>query len=263
LQFTYFPPEERGKLWPYEARTKWRWWTALLMTVLIVLAGSVAATFVGAFFQGFFGALGRRSGAIAQAPRIQEFQIFSLILVNVFWALFSTLAARAGGAKLSDVIALKRGVGGWKMYAECLFAVACLIAVYGSIATFVFQVNLIADALPIASMLWGSWWPLALFAVVVGAPVAEEFLFRGFLQTALMPTFLGYWGSALVATIAWTLLHAHYSIPSQVQVFLMGVLCAWYLRRSGSLYLAMFCHGCYNLLISLGVMLLPKAWYGF
>ncbi len=259
MQFTYFPPEERGKFWPYEARTKWRWWTAFGIAVAIIFVGS----FLGSIFGTVFRTLGVGPGAGVRTPVIVTDLLVTLIFIAVFWTWFCKMAARAGGATLRDVLALRQGVGGWKLYAECAAAVICLVALYVPAASLIFRIDLSADALPMATALRGDWWPLALAVVVVGAPVSEEFIFRGFLQTALVQTRLGYWGGAVVSTTAWTLLHAHYSVAGMGIVFAMGILCVWYLRRSGSLYMAMFCHALYNLLVSLGVMFLPKAWLGF
>lgn len=88
-------------------------------------------------------------------------------------------------------------------------------------------------------------WLFAL-GVGIGAPLAEELLFRGFLLGALSRTYLGFFGAALVTTLAWTALHAGYSGFGLVEVFIAGLLFCWVLWRTGSLWVPIFCHALYN-----------------
>jgi len=87
-----------------------------------------------------------------------------------------------------------------------------------------------------------------LFALVIGggAPLAEELLFRGFLLGALSRASLGFFGAALVTTLAWTVLHAGYSGFGLVEVFIAGLFFCWVLWRTGSLWAPIFCHALYN-----------------
>lgn len=88
-------------------------------------------------------------------------------------------------------------------------------------------------------------WP-ALLVIGIGAPVSEELLFRGFLLPALARSRLGFIGAALLTTIAWAALHFTYSIFGLVEVFLIGLYFSWLVWRTGSLWVAMFCHAAYN-----------------
>jgi membrane protease YdiL (CAAX protease family) len=102
------------------------------------------------------------------------------------------------------------------------------------------------DLKPFASLLRSELgW---LFALVIGggAPLAEELLFRGFLLGALSRASLGFFGAALVTTLAWTVLHAGYSGFGLVEVFIAGLFFCWVLWRTGSLWAPIFCHALYN-----------------
>jgi membrane protease YdiL (CAAX protease family) len=92
-------------------------------------------------------------------------------------------------------------------------------------------------------------------AVIVGAPLAEELLFRGFLLPALTKTRRGFWGAAVVTTIGWTALH-FYSIAGLIEVFMIGVYFAWLVRRYGTLWLPMALHALYN-----GLQFAVLAWW--
>ena len=83
-------------------------------------------------------------------------------------------------------------------------------------------------------------------AIVVGAPLSEELLFRGFLLSALAQSRLGYFGAALLTTLGWTVLHAGYSGLGLIEVFLAGLLFSWLLWRTGNLWVPIACHAFYN-----------------
>jgi len=94
-------------------------------------------------------------------------------------------------------------------------------------------------------------------ALVVGAPVSEEILFRGFLLSALAQSRLGFFGAAMVTTLAWTILHAGYSGIGLIEVFLAGLLFSWLLWRTGSLWVPLVCHGIYNGVVTIAILVLP------
>ncbi len=98
---------------------------------------------------------------------------------------------------------------------------------------------------------------VAIIALVIGAPVSEEILFRGFLMNQLADTRLQFSGAAIVATAGWTLLHVGYSTIGLVEVFVVGLLLSWLLWRTGSLWVPMFLHAAYNATMLAVIVLLP------
>ena len=94
-------------------------------------------------------------------------------------------------------------------------------------------------------------WPLSLLIIAVLAPIAEELLFRGILLPALVRTQLGFWGAAVVSTLAWTLLHFTYSIAGMMLVFLLGMIFSWLYARTGSLRVPIFAHMANNAIAAL------------
>jgi membrane protease YdiL (CAAX protease family) len=99
---------------------------------------------------------------------------------------------------------------------------------------------------------------LQIGVIIVGAPVSEELLYRGFLLSALARTRLGFWGAALVATGLWTALH-DYSAVGVVAVFTLGLFLSWLVWRTGSLRVAMYCHALNNGLVLAAHHLVPLA----
>lgn len=88
------------------------------------------------------------------------------------------------------------------------------------------------------------WWLMALIAVI-GAPLSEELMFRGFLQSALAKP-LGFWVAGLVTNTCWAALHADYTLTGLVDVFIAGAVFTYLLWRTGSLWVPIACHGLYN-----------------
>lgn len=89
-------------------------------------------------------------------------------------------------------------------------------------------------------------WGVIIIAVVL-APLWEELTFRGFLLSSLAGTRLGFWGAALIANLAWTLLHASYSIPGLISVFVAGLMLSWLVWKTGSIRAPVVAHAVFNL----------------
>jgi hypothetical protein len=92
--------------------------------------------------------------------------------------------------------------------------------------------------------------PIFLFGIVVAASVAEEFLFRGFLQTGLIRSRLRPLGGIVLTTLAWGLLHVQYDAYGIATVVAMGLLLGVIRWRTGSLWLCVFLHALANALAS-------------
>jgi membrane protease YdiL (CAAX protease family) len=103
-----------------------------------------------------------------------------------------------------------------------------------------------------------TWW-LVLIAAGIGAPIAEECLFRGLMFGTLRRTSLGIGGAAAVSAILWALLHANYSIYGVTAITLIGIYLALVRERTGSLLTPIVCHGAYNSLIVLVLAFAPNS----
>ncbi len=81
------------------------------------------------------------------------------------------------------------------------------------------------------------------FMIVVGAPVAEEIFFRGFLYTGLRQN-LGFKGAAVIASAIFAAAHLH---PlTYVPIFIIGIILTWVYAQTGSLAASMLVHAAYN-----------------
>lgn len=247
----------RFDLLPYDAISRWRPGPAVGVVVFIV-ALSVGVAIVGGLL-----ALRSENLSTAEAARSGK-PLLAMLAAQVMMIIGALLAARARkGDDIISVLALKAPAGGLATYARALFAMLAVVATYTAFTYFVLRHEPSNDLGEMVGLFRGPWWPLALFVIGIGAPLSEELLFRGFLQTALVPTRLGYWGAATVTTTFWTTLHAGYSIPGLVEVFIIGLAFALMLRWTGSLRVPLVCHAIYNMGIALILIFVPKDWLGF
>lgn len=136
--------------------------------------------------------------------------------------------------------------------------VTIAVSIVTAIVAFSYFADIIErDLAPIRRLIEAAPLWLAFVALVVGAPLSEELLFRGFLLHRLKQTRLGFWGGALIANVGWTLLHFTYSWLSLADVFLAGLLFSWALWRTQSIWVPISFHALYNATVFY-VLLIPS-----
>lgn len=141
--------------------------------------------------------------------------------------------------------------GGFKTLVLSILALVALAMVFAS-CVFVFNPDALKhDLQPFAEMMNSRTWWLILIAAGIGAPLAEECLFRGLLFDAVRPSPLGFAGTAFTTAITWAFLHANYSPYGVAAITLIGLYLAWLRERTGTLLTPVVCHGAYNSLIIL------------
>lgn len=89
--------------------------------------------------------------------------------------------------------------------------------------------------------------PLTVFLVLVIAPVAEEMFFRGFLFHGLWARY-GFWVGAFSSGLLFSLIHVSGRdlLGLIVPFTIIGMLFAWLVRRTGSLWNAILVHFLFN-----------------
>jgi membrane protease YdiL (CAAX protease family) len=242
----------------YRARTPWRAGYALAATVAIIALGILAARYLPPYLgldrlTAPRGPVGHPGGD--QSPEITAAGLWAVATFQVVAVALTLLACIALGGRLRDALALRAAPRGWRSYAGAILAMAVLQLVLGAIQNLILQHDMLTDLRPFVGLVTGPDWALAAAVLGLGAPLSEELLFRGFLLGALARSHLGFWGAALVSTMAWTALHAGYSAVGLAEVFAIGLLLSWVLWRTGSLRVTIFCHALYNSLIVLALRL--------
>ncbi len=106
------------------------------------------------------------------------------------------------------------------------------------------------SALPEITRHGGYFWTVML--AVLAAPVIEEYLFRGLLFQAMMRNLRPAWAGVASAAV-FAAIHPPIAFPA---VFLLGLVAAWTMRRTGLLVSAIAAHMAYNGMLTLGPLLL-------
>lgn len=90
-------------------------------------------------------------------------------------------------------------------------------------------------------------WALTAVAVVVAAPVGEELIFRGLLQTGFSRAGLGPAGGVIVASGAFLLVHASV-LDAQMMpaLFVLSLVLGLSYERTGRLGVPIVAHACFN-----------------
>jgi membrane protease YdiL (CAAX protease family) len=150
------------------------------------------------------------------------------------------------GADRRAMLAIGPPAGGARSYLEAIAAAVLVLGSFNLVAIFGLGHDAWSDLKPFVPLVRNDLWLLALLMIGIGAPLSEELLFRGYLQSGLTPTPLGYWGAAVVTTLFWGMLHAGYSAIGMIEVLLIGLVFAWSVWRSGSIRPALLIHAVYN-----------------
>ena len=87
---------------------------------------------------------------------------------------------------------------------------------------------------------------LGLISVIIIAPIAEEFIFRGFLYSQLKITKLGSWGAVTVSSLLWTVIHFQYEPLILVILFIFGIFLGYIRMAYSSLVLPIALHAINN-----------------
>ncbi len=94
--------------------------------------------------------------------------------------------------------------------------------------------------------------PLLLWiAIVVGAPVFEEALFRGFAHAGLAQSRVGATGTVLITASTWAAIHLQYDFYGVATIFAVGLLFGWARERTGSLVPCIAMHAAMNLVAAI------------
>ena len=89
--------------------------------------------------------------------------------------------------------------------------------------------------------------------VVIGAPVLEESIFRGFLLTSFAQTRIGFWWAVVATSAFWALIH-FYAVSMMVGLFVFGILLSFLVRRAGSVWVGIIMHALWNGVVTAAVL---------
>jgi uncharacterized protein len=222
----------------YRAETPWGPWSACLATLAIGAASFAAAIAV---------VLVAGDGAMQRARDPAHWLSWSpALLSQVLMAAGAVWLAGWFGGRRAEVLALAPPHPEGSPIARYFLVIGAVSLLY-TFVIFQFWPNIVrADLDTFAPLVNSSAWAAYVLIIVIGAPLSEELLFRGFLQSALAQSRLGFLGASLVTTTSWALLHIQYSMFGLAEIFAVGLAFCWVLHRTGSLWATIILHALYN-----------------
>ncbi len=229
---------------PLGAQTPWSAGAATMFGAIAVALALGIAVLAQPLHAGLGEWIGRGRGMPGDNAGLVANTMLTLIVMQAVMAGAAWWGAgRFGGDRLR-VLSLDRGLS-LKPFLWGLAGMIALLAPYNLMTYTLFPSQFAADLRPLWDLARSPANWLVGLAVIVGAPLAEELLFRGFLLPALTKTRRGFWGAAVATTFGWTALH-FYSIAGLIEVFMIGLYFAWLVRRYGTLWLPIGLHALYN-----------------
>lgn len=234
-------------------------WSAAVVASGLTLLLILAATLAGSAAAGLQDTL---SGALEPGARAPgDLEALGAWRLGAYFAGFQITAAALTLLaapvlrrwSLGPVLPLFWPAGGLRVMLASVTALIAM-AVAAGLAIYAFDPKAFAaDVRPFAEMARSRGWWVLLLAAAIGAPIAEELLFRGFLFSGLRASPLGFTGAAVISAAVWTALHASYSPYGLALLMLIGFYFAWLRERTGTLLPSMAGHALYNGLIVLAL----------
>src|SRR5262245_24409945 len=160
-------------------------------------------------------------------------------------ALVLVIPARRGGPSVRSYLALT-----WPQWRYIAIGLA-VVGVSWSIFLGLSLLHIFPDsreAIHEYRQILGNPWALTLYwLVLVGTvPVAQEIVFRGFVQRGWSASSLGGFGAAVLIAFAWAVVQPGHNVPMMFTVFCLGLICGVMRWRSGSTVLAIMMHMAWN-----------------
>ncbi|WP_119392512.1 CPBP family intramembrane glutamic endopeptidase [Taklimakanibacter lacteus] len=234
-------------------------WRATGIFIVLVLVNQLV-------LQGIFGAAIAAFGA-SDYLSFQEGRprgaLLSILPAGLLTACLAWFLARQRGADPKKVLALHvpaLGLIGWAaIIAGFLITMNFLI----NVLVWVFGLDLTSTGMVEQMVMQMSDDPLYLLiagGLIIGAPLAEELIFRGQIFAALSQTPIGIVGTSVLTSALWAAMHATTQPPPYVigLLFLMGLVLCWLLVRFGSLWVTIACHAAWNSVQAIALYLLAQ-----
>jgi uncharacterized protein len=169
--------------------------------------------------------------------------VAALPTIAVLW-----IAIRMAGRGFADYLALN-----WPSPPEAAraFGVMAMVVLGEMLLGYLFRAKSGATHWDFAAI-----GPIGLMITLIGrcvaVPVAEEFLFRGFMFRGWSQSFLGPTGAIVLTSAVWAMNHWQYDWFVQLEIFVEGIVLAYFRWRYDSTWLAVMMHSAINIVLSTG-----------
>ena len=97
--------------------------------------------------------------------------------------------------------------------------------------------------------------PLLSIALLVMAPLFEEFFFRGFVLQGYRHSWPGNIGAVFITALIWSVIHLQYDLYGIMTIFVFGIFLGIARLKSGSIYVTIAMHSFMNLVATIEVVI--------
>ncbi len=225
----------------WQPGSSWPWTWAAPAALLIFLLGQALGIGVVVLVSG------PPNASIGEIlSQIEPLDMRLLLAGQIGTIVLTVLAAYMFRSNPTRQLRLVEPDGGLRSYVLALLVMLPLLITVNAVTWAVAPDAVLRDFMLFKDLVQQPNWLLPALAIAIGAPLSEELLFRGFLLSSVGSSRLGYWPSATLVALSWTMLHASYSAIGMIEVFVIGMYLSWTLKRTGSLLVPLFCHAVYN-----------------
>ena len=229
----------------FGARTPWSAGAAIVFTGISLAVASAFAVMAGTVYFKLGQWVAAPGNPIAGEHVTMTNTLLATCVLQVVLFGLAWWGAGRFGSDRRQVLSLPQGLPLRQLLAGFAGMVA-ILAPLNLVVYLLWPADFGHDLRPFADLARSSAMWLAVLVLVLGAPLWEEVLFRGFLLPALTKTRYGFAGAAVVTTMAWTALHMGYTLTSLVEVLIIGFYFCWLMWRYGNLWLTIVLHAFYN-----------------
>ena len=234
---------------PEATKTPWNGWWTLLWAVVIFLIWQFVVSIgiiVAAFHRGLFDNM-NNTGAVDSdllalaldgdiAGAVAFFSIF--FVCPLCWMLGKIRPNYTGWEYLGN-----HPVKWWHWPFWAAITIACSL-LFGLLAPFL-GVDGTDDSMMI--MANTTQFPILLFlGVAIGAPLVEEFMFRGVIWRGWRASKLGLLGTLGLTSFFWAILHLQYPPVTIAYIFCLGLILGLAREKTGNLWIPVWMHAVNN-----------------
>jgi membrane protease YdiL (CAAX protease family) len=230
----------------------------------LAIAIFIGLVIVSQLLQGIFG-LGLHAAASTdftdQKDVLRSFMI-GLLPAGLCTAILAWVLCFIRGGRPITALALRfpaLGIGGWVAVLMSFLLILYLII---ALAVLLFAIDTqpkgIVEGL-MAGLVKDHSYFVMVAGIAIAAPLAEEMTFRGQIFAALSQTRLGLAGTSVLTSLVWALIHITEPWHAVALIFVMGLALSALLIRFGSLWVPIACHGVWNGIYSLALLVVPQA----
>jgi CAAX protease family protein len=236
----------------------WGFWATLGWTLLAVAAGVLALMAVGLAIARWNPSLNIGQEILRPGGRSAIFSSLLMLAQGVIVAMLVFAARRSGGSALT-YLGLVRPRGRYVLLG-LLCVVLPLLLMFAHVG---FDIRQIVPPEQFGrareANIWHMQAYLLIISAVIGAPIMEEIVFRGFLYRGLSATRLGVAGTILITSVVWALMHTDKTPAAMFDTAVHGVIWGWLRWYTGSTWVTIGTHTANN---AIAVLLSVAAMYG-